>query len=144
MNTATQIGIAAVNQSKQKNVEIVAVGLINAITGNLTTIKSYDAIIKAEQEKMAALALDVVTQGLVMGAEMTGTLNANQVTIAAAIAKVNEGRQESVSFQSQSIINKIEAYNSTKKNLNIQIAEWRKQLSELVVDVVDAATVVGE
>lgn len=143
MNEATTLGLAAVNKGRQIAVENQAVSLIGCITNNQKAIATYEASIKQEQEALAKLAGDVVTMKQVLGTEFTGTLNPNQVTIANAIKKHIDAKQEQVSLQSQGHINRMESSRTTIKGLELQIAEWRKQLAALSVDVVKAEQVVG-
>lgn len=143
VNNATVLGINAHNAAKQKEVELKAMSLINQILGNQKSIKSYEKQIADEQVKLNELALDVVDQNSVIRAEFGTPLNQNQQTILNAIKKLNDARQESVSLTSQGHINRIKGYQDTIKNLNTQIAGWRKELGELAVEVATVEGIVG-
>lgn len=142
-NNATVLGLNAFNAAKQKDVENRAANLIAQILSNQRTVKGYEKNITEEQVKLNELALDVVDQTTVIGAEFSTPLNPNQQTILNAIKKLNDARQETVSLQSQAHINRIKGYQDTIKNLNTQISEWRKQLAELAVDVTTIANITG-
>lgn len=143
MNSATTLGLDAVNKARQASVVATATSLIGMIVGNQKSIANYSKNITAEQEMLKALALDVVTQKSAMGTEFTGTLNENQKTILEAIKAHNDAKQGAVSLQSQRHINNIKANEANIALLENQIGDWRKQLSELSVDVVTPASVVG-
>lgn len=144
MNSATQAGLEAVNKSRQSAVEAEAQSLINLILSNQKCIAGYEQAIKLEQAELAKLADDTITQSGVMGVEFTGTLNSNQVTIANAIKKLNDSRQESVSLKSQKHINAVTRTQDTIKELDKQIAEWRDKLAKLAAEVVTAEQVVTQ
>jgi SMC interacting uncharacterized protein involved in chromosome segregation len=143
MNTATQVGLAAVNQSRQNEVEAKASNLINSILKSRNHIKVYRDHIETERKVLAEIGNDVITQDGVMGTEFPVELNANQVTILNVIKKLNDAKQEQVSLRSQKHINAINSYQDTIGNLNKQIAEWNKQLAELSVEVVTEAEIAG-
>lgn len=117
--------------------------LINSITSTQKSIKSYEDAIAAERKLLAAVADDVVTQASVLGTEFTPPLNPNQATIAEAIKKTNDVRQESVKLKGQAHINAIKRAQETVEALNKNVAEYRKQLGELSVEVITETQVTG-
>lgn len=142
-NIATTAGIAAVNKGRQIEVESKAQCLINRILGNQKSIVSYGESIAIEREDLAKIAGDVITQQSVMGAAFTGDLNPNQVTIANAIKKLNDAKQEQIALASQIIINRITNHQLTIAALEKQNEEYRKQLGELSADVVTETQVLS-
>lgn len=142
-NNATTLGIQAVNKVRQSQVEAKASDLINRILANQKSIKGYQEQIVAEQKLLGAIADDVITQKDAIGSEFTPPLNPNQATILEVIKKMNEARQSSISLSSQTHINRIEQSKATIVNLEKQIAEWRKMLSELAVEVVTVEGITG-
>jgi len=136
-------GVEAVNKSRASVVEAKAQDLISKIMNNRKSIEAYEPLIKAEQDSMNKLALDTITAADMFGSQPTGEPNQNQVTILNAIKKMNDARQQNVELSSQSLINKIEGYRKTQNSLQVQIAEWQKQLRELSVDVVTTESVLA-
>ncbi len=142
-NQATVLGINAFNAGKQAEVEAKAKQLIGLILGNQKSIKCYGVQIKEVQVSLNELALDVVDQNTVVGAEFSTPLNPNQVTILNSIKKLNDERQASVSVQSQGHINRIKGYQATIAALNKQITEWREELSKLAADTATVEGITG-
>lgn len=144
MNEATQLGIAAINKNRQSMVESQAINLAERVLSHNRIIASEKEAIRVQQVELAKIQQDVITQESVLGSEMTGTLNINQQTIAKAIAKMNEQRQGQVELRGQAHINRIEQSKATIKQNEECIAKLREELAKLQVDVVDAASVVGQ
>lgn len=142
-NTAIGLGVSAFNQAKQNEVEQKAKGLVALIIGAQKAIKDNEEFIKTEQDCLLKLADDAVTQASVIGTQWTGELNPNQVTIVNAIKKLNDDKQDQVKLLSQKHVNKIDLYRSTIKGLNDSIVDYRKQLTELSVDVATVESIVA-
>lgn len=144
MNTnATTLGVEAVNKVRQGQVEDKAVRIINQILDNQKSIAAYQKSIEANQAGIRELSLDVVSQTSVIGAEFSTPLNANQVTIANAIKKINDARQSGVELKSQVFVNRIEADRAQIAAFEKSNSELRKALAELAVDVVTVESISG-
>lgn len=136
MNTATQIGIDAVNKSRQSAVEGKASLLIQSILQNRNSIKVCEEGQKLDKEALKKLSLDVITQQQVLGTEFSAPLNANQQTIANVIAKMNDANARSIELTSQQIINRIKASDEKIASISKNISSALEELAKLAVDVV--------
>lgn len=143
MNTATTLGIDAVNKARLSEVEGKAKLLVSSILANRASIKVHDETIKSNKEALAKLEVDLIKQTDVLDHEMSAPLNVNQQVIANVIAKMNEANTERVRLNSQSYINRITAAEKSIKELNELITKQVEDLNKLEADVVTAAQVIA-
>lgn len=127
------------NASNQKNVEGQAQVIIGRILNEQSAKAMFAKQIESFQAELNKLSQDVVSQQSVLGTTLGN--NPNEVTIAKAIAKMNEDRQKSVETQATSLTSCIVNKQAEVTAADKRIAELRKQLSELTVPIVDAAAV---
>lgn len=143
MNTATTLGLDAINKSRQAMVESEAKQIIDLILLKRKGIKVHQDTIKLEQESLEKLANDVILQRDVLGREYTGTLNVNQVTIAKVIAAMNDANTKKVELVSQSHLNRIDHARKQIASLEKEIAEWIGKMEKLEADVITLDQVVA-
>lgn len=143
-NTATTLGVEAVNKARQTEVSDKAQRLIKLILDNNKAVKCLEGQIAEEQKALAAIAEDVVTQQVVLGTEFTPPLNPNQATILEAIKKINESRQASIALKGTGHANNVLRMQETIKCTEKNNEDLRKQLGELAIDVVTVSAVAGQ
>lgn len=143
MNNIIQNAIATINASNQKNVEGQAQVIIGRILNERMTVNSLDESMAAYLTELNKLSLDVVDAKSVLGRDIGSTPNPNEVTIANAIAKLNEDRQKSVEIQSNSLLSCFKGKQAQKVESDKRIADLVKQLNELTVPTVDASVITG-
>lgn len=143
MNTATNNAIAALNELNQKNVEAQAMVLIGRIQNEQAAIKVCEGQVAGFRTELDKLRQDVVDQTTVLGAPMTGTPNANEVTIAKAIARLNDEKQGAVNNTAISLTNCITAKQAAIKASQDRIAQLRIDLGKLSAEIITETAVVG-
>jgi len=141
-NTVISAGVTLVNKAKQAQVENTAQYLIGCITSEQAAIKLAQQSIKLEQENLSKLGLSLLTAEDVFGTVPTNP-NMNQKTILESLEKMNKNKQAQVELQSQTYIQRVDQHKAGIKAREKNIADYRKQLSDLSADVVTEAQIMG-
>ena len=133
---AVSNAVAAINESRQKNMVGAAQAIILNIESQQKAITAHRKSIEAYQAKIAALRKPIYTQSELLGVEMMGSLNQNEVTIAKTIETMNSEKQKLVEAQTKIDLENITHLLGYIAACEKNIEAYRKQLSELTLDEV--------
>ncbi len=144
MNNTSVInaGIELVNKSKQAKAEQDVAALVQQICGEVKAIRMLQESIKLEQDAVKKLAKDLITQEDVFGSVITDP-NQNEATIAKVIFDLNKTKQGQIELKSQVHVQRIDQSKDGIADHQKKIVEIRQKLSEIKVDEVTTAEVMG-
>lgn len=136
-NTVVTNAIAAVNDNRRRAIEQAVVYHINNIDAEMKQIEILKKSIEGHQQKLNAIADDVISQTKTLGREL-GT-SQNETTIAKVIADLNTDRQKLIAQRSKVELDSILSYQTSIAQCEKRIADYRKQVADLKFEEVTPA-----
>ena len=137
--TTVSNAVAAINEARQKSMMAAAQSIILNIDGQQKNIVGHQKAIEVYQAKITALRKPIYSQSELLGTQLTGSLNQNEVTIALAIETMNSEKQKLIEAQTKLVLEDITSQLGQIAACEKNIEAYRKQLSELTLDEVSTS-----
>jgi hypothetical protein len=142
-NEVIKLGVNKVNDDRKASVVGKATTLIVTIEQEQAMIASRVADNAKSVEDLKKLETVDVTYASVTGSPAPATPNVNQAAIVAALDALQKKRSEAVAAKAQAISETIASRLALIADGQKRIADFRKQLSELELEVVTETAIVG-